>query len=501
MSWPVLETLGFVAAVLFLVYRYFVSKLAFWQKRGVSGPNPSLLWGNFKDVFLGKISFSKVLEDAYYNYRDESMVGLYAGHKPILVLRNPDLIKDVLIKDFPKFVDRSFKPTPEMEPLSMHLFRLEAERWKPLRSRLSPVFTSGKLKEMFHLLLECADLFEKYLDDVVAKGELVECRDVSAKFTTDVIGSCAFGIEVNALKAEDSEFRKMGKKIFESSFKGTIRNRVRDYPFLHKFLGPFLIDHELINFFMNITKETIDYRIKHNVRRHDFIDVLVDLKQNPGKLNLKEVDDVFLTAQSFVFFAAGFETSSITIANTLYELALNQTIQDKVRAEIKEVLEKTNGKITYDCIREMKYLDACFQETLRKYPVLLWLSRTSMSDYTFSDTKVTIPKDVQVFLPVFAIQRDPEIFPNPETYDPERFTGDNATGRHPMYYLPFGDGPRNCIGARFAKNQSKVAIIKILSKFKVEPCEKTCMTYELDKRALFLLQPTHGIYVKMTALK
>lgn len=498
MSLPILETLGLVAVVLFLLYRYSVSKFEFWKKRGVNGPEPILFWGNFKDAFLGKISFNQCFDDAYYNYRDERIVGLYAGHLPLLVLRDPELIKDVLIKDFPKFADRSLRPTPDMEPLSMHLFRLEAEKWKPLRSRLSPVFTSGKLKEMFHLLLECADLFEKYLDNLVAKGEPIECRDVSAKFTTDVIGSCAFGIEVNALKAEDSEFRRMGKKIFQNDAKAIIRNRLRDYPFLHKFIGRFVIDHDVVDFFKTITKETIDYRIKNNVRRHDFVDALVDLKQHPEKLNLKDVDDMLLTAQAFVFFAAGFETSSITIANALYELALNQTIQDRVRAEIKEVLQKTDGNITYDSIKEMKYLDACFQETLRKYPVLLWLSRTAMADYTFSGTKVTIPEGQQVFLPVFAIQRDPEIYPNPETFDPERFTDDNAKSRHPMYYLPFGDGPRNCIGARFAKNQSKVAIIKILSKFKVEPCEKTCMKYEINKNGLFLLQPTHGIYLKMT---
>lgn len=92
------------------------------------------------------------------------------------------------------------------------------------------------------------------------------------------------------------------------------------------------------------------------------------------------------------------------------------------------------------------YLLFFLLETLRKYPVIVWLSRMALVDYTFSGTKITIPKGQQVFIPVYAIQMDPEIYPNPQVFDPERFTGDNAKSRHPMFFLPFGDGPRNCIG-------------------------------------------------------
>ncbi|KOC62019.1 Cytochrome P450 6B1 [Habropoda laboriosa] len=501
MSWSIFEIVGYFAAILVLLYYYAASKLEFWEKRGVKGPKPILFFGNFKDVLLGRCSTTQVFEKAYYEFKSEQMIGVFGGHEPFLILKDPDLIKDVLIKDFSKFVNRNLQPVREVDPLSEHLFRLDAEKWKPLRSRLSPVFTSGKLKEMFHLLLECSDHFEKYVDRLVAKGEPIECREISAKFTTDVIGSCAFGIEINALSDEDSEFRAMGRRVFQPNWKSIIRDRLIEYPILFRIFGRFVIDHELIHFFQRITKEQIDYRIENNFCRYDFIDTLVDLKKHPEKLGLKEVDDVYLTAQAFVFFAAGFETSSITITNTLYELALNQSIQDKVRAEIKDVLEETDGKITYDCIRKMKYLDACFQETLRKYPVVLWLARKSTASYTFSGTKVSIPKGQQVFLPVYTIQNDPDIFPNPTVYDPERFNEENIKTRHPMYFLPFGDGPRNCIGARFAKNQSKVALIKILSKFKVEECEKTCKKYEINHKTLFILQPTHGIYVKMTKLE
>lgn len=180
----------------------------------------------------------------------------------------------------------------------MHLFRLDAARWKPLRIRLTPIFTSGKLKEMFYLLLECSDHFEKYLEKMVAKGETIECREISAKFTTDVIGSCAFGLEMNALAVEDSEFRIMGRKVFQTSWKTTMRDRLRDIPPLFRIFGRFLIDQEIVDFFTSITKQAIDYRIANNIRRHDFIDALVDLKQHPQKVGLEGKD--FVCVEIFV---------------------------------------------------------------------------------------------------------------------------------------------------------------------------------------------------------
>lgn len=140
---------------------------------------------------------------------------------------------------------------------------------------------------MFSLLLECGNQFEQYLKKLVEKGEYIECRDISAKFTTDVIGTCAFGIEVNALTAEDSEFRKMGKAIVRTNVKTVIKDRLREYPFLFNIFGRFLLDSEVDDFFIRITKESIDYRIKHNFHRHDFIDTLVNMRKDPGDISDK----------------------------------------------------------------------------------------------------------------------------------------------------------------------------------------------------------------------
>lgn len=80
------------------------------------------------------------------------------------------------------------------------------------------------------------------------------------------------------------------------------------------------------------------------------------------------------------------------------------------------------------------------------YPPGAFIPRRTKSTYTFNNTKVTIPQGTLIWIPVFAIHRDPDIYPNPDLFDPERFNEDAVAARHPMHYLPFGDGPRNCIG-------------------------------------------------------
>ncbi|XP_051165488.1 uncharacterized protein LOC127284206 [Leptopilina boulardi] len=490
------EILCIIAGIFLLLYFYSTSTHDFWKNKNVKGPKPTPLLGNFTDLMLNRISMGDYTKKLYEQFNNELMIGMFARKTPILLLKDPNLIKDVLIKDFNKFADRGINISEKVDVLSPHLFALEPERWRPLRKKLSPVFTSGKLKEMFHLLIETSEHLEEYLNNIVIENEPIECRKLTAKFTTDVIGSCAFGIDINALSNEESEFLRMGRKIFDLNFWRTLKIRIRDItPWLYELLGPILAEKEMNNFFVNLVRDTMKYRKENNIVRHDFIDLLREVKENPDKLSDIELTDSLIAAQAFVFFIAGFETSSTTMSNALYELALNPSIQEKLRKEIQNEFKITEGKLLYDRIKNLKYLHMVFQETLRKYPPVTVLMRKATEKYTFSDTNVTIPKGQKIWIPTYAIQRDPKNYPNPDTFDPERFSEEEEELRHPMLFLPFGDGPRNCIGARFAVYQTKIGLMKILNNYKVDVCEKTCIPYVNSKNS-FLLQPKDGIYLK-----
>ncbi|KAK9308050.1 hypothetical protein QLX08_001783 [Tetragonisca angustula] len=144
----------------------------------------------------------------------------------------------------------------------------------------------------------------------------------------------------------------------------------------------------------------------------------------------------------------------------------------------------------------MKYLD---KEILRMYSPGHILKRRAQSNYTFNGTKISIPKGTNLWIPVCGIHYDPDIYPNPKKFDPERFNEDAEAARHPMHYLPFGNGPRNCIGGRFAISETKVGIITILRNYKVDVCDKTMIPYELEPGA-FAMALKGGIYLKMTKI-
>ncbi|XP_076241481.1 putative cytochrome P450 6a14 [Calliopsis andreniformis] len=490
-----------IAIVLLSLYYYFASAFNVWKNLNIPGPTPSLIFGNMKNSIKRKCAVSEDLKAWYDKYKHEPLFGLYIRSQPLLIVNDLDLIKDILIKDFSLFADRGLPVFPKVEPLGEHLFVLKPEKWRPIRMRLSPVFTSGKLKEMFPLIVECGNHLKKYLEIIVARNEPVDCRDLTAKYTTDVIGSCAFGIDMNSLSDEDNEFRRMSKKILSPSLKQSTRDFCRQFlPRLYTLFGHWLQNTEEDKFFTKVIVDTIKYRKENNVTRLDFVNLLIDIKEHPEKLENIEATDSLLTAQALLFFIAGFETSSATISHALYELAQHHDIQDKLRNEIRETSAKLGHVVTYEHLKEMKYLDKVFKETLRKYPALGMLMREVLENYTFRGTKITIPKGTNIWIPVYGIQMDPNIYPKPEIFDPHRFDEAAEAARHPMSFLPFGDGPRNCIGARFAHLQSKVGLITILRDYKVDVCEKTRIPYKMEERS-FLITLKGGVPLKITKIE
>ncbi|KAK1122065.1 hypothetical protein K0M31_009908 [Melipona bicolor] len=496
-----LEILCGVTALLLALYYYFMSVFSFWERLEVPGLKPAFFIKNIFNIYTMRLPVSLYLQNFYEKYKNERMFGFYLGRSAILILKDPELIKDVLVKDFSIFADRGFIVHERTEPLSLHLLNLDIRRWRPLRRQFTPMFTSSKLKNMFEQVLECATHLEKHLDKLAARNEPVDFRDIAAKYTMDVIGSCGFGINVNSFSDEESKFYKIGTEYFGVCLENMIRLKLRLYATkLYDWLGYIFPENYYAPFFANLVTETMRYRKEHDIYRPDFIQMLMNMKEHPENLDDIELTDALITAQAFIFFAAGFETSASTMSNALYELALNQDIQDKLREEIKEHYAKHGGDMKYEHVKGMKYLDKVFKETLRKYPVGGVLTRRSACPYTFRDTKVTIPRRLLVFIPVYAIHRDPDIYPNPDVFNPENFSEEAIEARHPMTYLPFGDGPRNCIGARFGLFQTKVGLIATLRNYKVDVCDKTMIPYEFDANT-FLLTAKGEIYLKLTKLE
>lgn len=289
MEFGIIEVFGGIALLILACYYYFTSTFDYWKNRGISGPKPTPLFGNLKEIMFGKMSVGDFAKQQYEKFRNEPMFGIYLIRSPILIINDPDAIKDVLVKNFSSFANRGVRIFEKVEPLSANLVNLEPARWRPLRAKQTTMFSSGKLKEMFYLLLEVSNGLEKSLAKITGTNEVVECCEVTARFSTDVIGACVFGIDMEALDDENSQFRKVGKKFIHADRWRAFKFRFKQiFPALYNLLAPIMYDHEINDFFINSMIQTMEMRRKNKIKRNDFVDLLIDLKDHPDKLDIGE---------------------------------------------------------------------------------------------------------------------------------------------------------------------------------------------------------------------
>lgn len=197
----------------------------------------------------------------------------------------------------------------------------------------------------------------------------------------------------------------------------------------------------------------------------------------------------------------------------LHELSLNHEIQDKARENVLEVLSRHDGKMTYEALNEMTYLEQCINgewlvdqhelysvfdisESLRKFPPGASLIRSVTKDYHVPDTRIILKKGMTVLVSIYGIHHDPEIYPNPEKFDPDRFSHENSSKRHPMAFIPFGEGPRICIGLRFGMIETKVGLATLLSKFKFHKSNRTKLPLAFSMKNI-VLSPEGGLYMRV----
>jgi cytochrome P450 family 6 len=350
--------LGVFSCAVFLAYLFIKWSYGYWKRRGIQSPTPSFPYGNMWNVGT-TIHTCHLMQKFYNQFRDSAapFVGLYVLLWPSVMCLNLDFVKCVMAKDFQNFHDRGIYYNEKGDPLSAHLFALDGDKWRTLRYKLTPTFTSGKMKTMFVTLVAVVEQFQSALEHELKMGHEVEMREMLGRFTTDVIGSCAFGLDCNSLKDPNAEFRVRSRKVFENPPLSQIEQiLVRNFRGLAKVMNIKVFSTDVSDFFMRIVKETIDYRELNAVERKDFMDLLIAIKNKSGEegLTIEEV-----AAQALIFFLAGFETSSTTMTFALYELARNQEVQDKARACVQEVLKRHNGALTYDAMAEMTFIDQC----------------------------------------------------------------------------------------------------------------------------------------------
>ncbi|XP_055529182.1 probable cytochrome P450 9f2 [Wyeomyia smithii] len=505
-----------IAVVIAFVYRWLNRNQDYFCDKPIPALAIKPILGSTGPLMFKQITLFDFFKALYDKYAGSKVVGLFDTNIPMYVIRDPELIKRIGVKDFDHFMDhRALFGKDHADNSSMlfpkTLFALNDHKWKSMRAILSPAFTSSKMRQMFGLVLECCEnMANFYQQEIGAQtGREYEMKDVFSRFTNDVIATAAFGFKVDSLQHRDNEFYVQGKKTMQFG-RLSVAMRILSHrliPSVAVWLGLDLIDLEQRKYFSTLIRQAVKTREAQGIVRSDMVNLLMqarkgllqhtkETEQNDGFAAVeesevgkartsKQMTETEMIAQCLIFFLAGFDTVSTCLTFLMYELTLNQEVQDKLYEEIMETHRLLNGQsLSYDALQKMKYMDMVVSEALRKWPPIGALDRLCVRDYELDDgegLRFTIEKGAGVWLPVHSLHHDPKYYPTPEKFLPERFSDENKSSINLGAYLPFGIGPRNCIGSRFALMEVKAIVYHMLKNFSFAKTRNTEVPLTLAK--------------------
>ncbi|ESP04227.1 hypothetical protein LOTGIDRAFT_223980 [Lottia gigantea] len=492
-SWVLVLTLA-----VFLLYMYVVQKYRFFKELGVDGPTPGLLLGN-----VAQLKQHGGLVHAIRRWKEQygSVFGIFICRQPRLVISNLDILKDIFIKEFNHFSDR--EEMLVFNIISKGVFFQRGNNWKRIRSIITPTFSSGKLKLMFPSILDCGHILSRNMVANSIEGTPIDVKNCFGAYTMDVIARTAFGIDVDSQTNPDEPFVHMARKLFTPrKWFGIVYLIISSIPLtipLFRYLDIGFFPSEPTKFFVRSIQEMIRQRKDNSDSfskgRADFLQLLIraegdesngDSMKSTDRKTVKKLSSEEIIGQAFLFFIAGYETTGTTLQYVAYILATHPDVQDRVIEEIEHIIGDRDP--TYEDINKLSYMELMIQETLRMYPPVVSIGRKASDDVTIKGLK--IPKDTAVLVPIYSIHHDPEIFENPDEFIPERFENKNV---NPIKFLPFGCGPRVCIGLRLAMVEAKVALVTVLQKVKFVRHEQTVNKVEFED--LGLLVPKNKLIV------
>ncbi|XP_061770162.1 cytochrome P450 3A40-like isoform X3 [Nerophis ophidion] len=370
----------------------------------------------------------------------------------------------------------------------------EDHTWKRIRGILSPSFTSGRLKEMFPIIQRHSANLVSSMKKKADKNEALDLKEFFGPYSMDVVTSTSFSVDIDSLSNPADPFVTNIKKMTKFNLFHPLFLALAFFPFL----GPIFEKLELSFFPASVTeffyaalqKIKVSRENSEQSSRVDFLQLMIDSQRSAG--GDKGLSDHEILSQAMIFIFAGYETSSSTLGFLAYNLATNPHVMKRLQEEVDATFPK-QGPVQYQELMQMDYLDSVINESLRLYPILPRLDRVAKA--TMEINGQVIHKGMVVMVPVWCLHRDPEYWPQPEEFKPERFSRENKASIDPYTYMPFGMGPRNCIGMRFALLTMKLALVEILQRYSFCVCEETQVPIELDLSGL--LSPKLPLLLKL----
>ncbi|XP_027247311.1 thromboxane-A synthase isoform X4 [Cricetulus griseus] len=477
-------TLTLFVALLALLKWYSTSAFSRLEKLGIRHPKPSPFVGNLMFFCQGFWESQLELRERY-----GPLCGYYLGRRMYIVISEPAMIKQVLVENFTNFSNRMM--TPLISQACEHL--------------------------LSHLKL------------YAASRDTFDIQRCYCCYTTNVVASVAFGTQVDSQNTPEDPFVQHCRQFFALRIPRPLLALILSFPSIMVPLARILPNKnrdELNGFFNKLIRNVIALRDQQAAeeRRRDFLQMVLDARHSTSSVGVEDFDMVKealsssecpvnppqrgqpasmpeplttdeIVGQAFLFLIAGQEIITNTLSFITYLLATHPDCQERLLEEVDLFVEKHPAPGYCSLQEGLPYLDMVIAETLRMYPPAFRFTREAAQDCEVLGQY--IPAGAVLEVAVGALHHDPEHWPHPETFDPERFTAEARLQRGPFTYLPFGAGPRSCLGVRLGLMVVKLTLLQVLHKFRFEASSETQVPLQLESKSA--LSPKNGVYIKIVS--
>ena len=406
------------------------------------------------------------------------------SRRSILLVNEPSLVREVM-QDSTGIYPKNDLMVGALEPLvGDSIFVSSGQRWRRQRDMIGPTFSHIRLTRAFTSMRAAVDDYEQHLDRLAALGEPFSLDLAMSHLTADIICRTVFSTSLESQIAREV-FDAF--EIFErSAAQVELKALIFDPPFKK------IRQHKPVLDACARIRERLGELVDSHIGAADgtFNDIasacIAARDEKSGcPFSRKELVD-----QLGVLFLAGHETTASALTWLFFILSVRPEVVARIRAEVDAVVG--DGPVEFEHIKQLQYVRNVFRETLRLYPPITFIPRVAMAATRIGPFKVK--RGAMIMISPWTTHRHRRLWKDPDLFDPDRFLPEREHELTPGAYLPFGMGPRTCVGAGFAQNEASLIIARLIRRFDLSTLEPE----QVRPVARLTTRPVQQVFCRVT---
>lgn len=424
-------------------------------------PMPPSPRSSARDLVRRPLSFFQAITNQYGDvvcYRSAPEVAFLVSH--------PDHIRHILVENNKNYSKATYSNVKFKDVIADGLLVSEGETWLRQRRLMQPAFHQNRLTQLIPLVTsETGHVIER-LEAAAVEGQTVDISKFMASLTLSITTKALFGVDLGDEVNNVGDVINMAADLLEKPKHARFQNALQ------------YVDQVVFSI--------IEERRRTNVDNGDLISKLLQARDEETGQGM---DDQQLRNQVITLLLAGYETTANALTWTWYLLAQNPEQAGQLRSEAAQVLR---GRApTSEDLARLPYTRMVFEESLRMYPPAWVLGRKALGEDEIGGYRV--PIGTIIAISPYVVHRHPSFWDEPDTFDPLRFTAERSNGRHRFAYLPFGAGPRQCIGNTLALLEAQIILSMIASHFDLA----LVPDQDVHPQPLFILRPDRPVLMQV----